>query len=151
MSCAAPQPLNAQTEHVVIADEPASPSVDRETTPIPASAVISGAPSITTASPSLDSPCPPIRRQLSHDQGKRHWWVMEKSVDSLRNPFKEETVYISDTSLYFKHNFAKLIHKTLALPLKKKVFMLTTIVQTSPSSNFLPQGNAQKEQEARYW
>ncbi|XP_076000790.1 rho GTPase-activating protein 21 isoform X2 [Genypterus blacodes] len=60
--------LDESLDSIPFIDEPASPGVDRETTPIPASAVISGAPSITTASPSLDSPCPPIRRQLSHDQ-----------------------------------------------------------------------------------
>lgn len=75
--------LCAHTEFfIVIIDEPISPSVDREAAPIPPSAVISVAPSITTGPSSPGSPCPPIRRQLSHDQGKQHWvgWVMDVSV-----------------------------------------------------------------------
>ncbi|XP_019734644.1 rho GTPase-activating protein 21 isoform X1 [Hippocampus comes] len=49
-------------------DEPVSPSVDRNAAPIPPSAVISVPPSVATGPSSPDSPCPPIRRQLSHDQ-----------------------------------------------------------------------------------
>lgn len=58
------------TKCFVFIDEPVSPSVDREAAPIPPSAVISVAPS--TAPSGQGSPCPPIRRQLSHDQGKSH-------------------------------------------------------------------------------
>lgn len=47
--------------------------MDREAAPIPPSAVVSVAPSITTGPSSPGSPCPLIRRQLSHDQGKFHW------------------------------------------------------------------------------
>lgn len=66
--------ISAQIQHfLVLIDEPVSPSVDREAAPIPPSAVISVAPSIATAPSSQDSPCPPIRRQLSHDQGKLPW------------------------------------------------------------------------------
>lgn len=54
----------------VTIDEPVSPSVDRNAAPIPPSAVISVPPSVATGPSSPDSPCPPIRRQLSHDQGK---------------------------------------------------------------------------------
>lgn len=50
-------------------DEPSSPSTDQDSAHIPASAVISGAPTITTIPPSPTSPSPLIRRQLSHDQG----------------------------------------------------------------------------------
>lgn len=53
----------------VTADEPSSPSVDLDSSPIPASAVISGAPTITTIPPSPTSPSALIRRQLSHDHG----------------------------------------------------------------------------------
>lgn len=62
---------------LIILDEPVSPSVDREAAPIPPSAVISVAPSITTGASSPSSPCPAIRRQLSHDQGKQYvvGWV----------------------------------------------------------------------------
>lgn len=51
------------------ADEPSSPSVDLDSSHIPASAVISGAPTISTIPPSPTSPSPLIRRQLSHDHG----------------------------------------------------------------------------------
>lgn len=57
---------------VIIIDEPISPSVDQESAPIPPSAVVSVAPSIITGASSPGSPCRPIRRQLSHDQGKQH-------------------------------------------------------------------------------
>lgn len=53
-----------------VSDEPSSPSIDRDTAHIPASAVISVTPVITTIPPSPTSPSPLIRRQLSHDQGK---------------------------------------------------------------------------------
>ena len=51
-------------------DEPSSPSIDLDSTIIPASVVISAAPVITTIPPSPTSSSPLIRRQLSHDQGK---------------------------------------------------------------------------------
>lgn len=59
--------------HIVLTlslDEPVSPSVDQEAAPIPPSAVISVAQSATAGPSSSASPCPTIRRQLSHDQGK---------------------------------------------------------------------------------
>lgn len=52
-------------------DEPASPSVDHDGSHIPASAVISGAQAVISDSPSPTTPSPLMRRQLSHDQGKR--------------------------------------------------------------------------------
>lgn len=60
--------LDESLDSIPFIDEPVSPSVDREAAPIPPSAVISVAPSITTGPSSQGSPCPPIRRQLSHDQ-----------------------------------------------------------------------------------
>ncbi|XP_037538147.1 rho GTPase-activating protein 21 isoform X1 [Nematolebias whitei] len=60
--------LDESLDSIPFIDEPVSPSVDREAAPIPPSAVISVAPSIATAPSSQGSPCPPIRRQLSHDQ-----------------------------------------------------------------------------------
>ncbi|XP_056149672.1 rho GTPase-activating protein 21 [Lampris incognitus] len=69
--------LDESLDSIPFIDEPASPSVDREAARIPASAVISVAPSTTTANASPTSPCPPIRRQLSHDQ------------ESLRNALLE--------------------------------------------------------------
>ncbi|TWW73922.1 Rho GTPase-activating protein 21 [Takifugu flavidus] len=68
-------------------DEPISPSVDQEAALIPPSAVISVAQSVTTGTSSPGSPCPPIRRQLSHDQ------------ESLRSALLEsETVSKSERS-----------------------------------------------------
>uniref|UniRef100_A0A3B3D1Y0 Rho GTPase activating protein 21b n=1 Tax=Oryzias melastigma TaxID=30732 RepID=A0A3B3D1Y0_ORYME len=60
--------LDESLDSIPFIDEPVSPSVDREATHIPPSAVISVAPSIATAPSSQGSPCLPIRRQLSHDQ-----------------------------------------------------------------------------------
>uniref|UniRef100_A0A1A7YUI3 Rho GTPase activating protein 21b n=1 Tax=Iconisemion striatum TaxID=60296 RepID=A0A1A7YUI3_9TELE len=60
--------LDESLDSIPFIDEPVSPSVDKEATPIPPSAVISVAPSIATAPSSQGSPGPPIRRQLSHDQ-----------------------------------------------------------------------------------
>uniref|UniRef100_A0A8C9ZIE5 Rho GTPase activating protein 21b n=1 Tax=Sander lucioperca TaxID=283035 RepID=A0A8C9ZIE5_SANLU len=60
--------LDESLDSIPFIDEPISPSVDQEAAPIPPSAVISVAPAITTGPPSPGSPCPPIRRQLSHDQ-----------------------------------------------------------------------------------
>uniref|UniRef100_A0A8C7SJ20 Rho GTPase activating protein 21b n=1 Tax=Oncorhynchus mykiss TaxID=8022 RepID=A0A8C7SJ20_ONCMY len=63
--------LEESLDSIPFIDEPASPSVDHEATSIPASAVISGVPAVLPLNPS-SSPCPFIRRQMSHDQGKRH-------------------------------------------------------------------------------
>ncbi|XP_028327727.1 LOW QUALITY PROTEIN: rho GTPase-activating protein 21-A [Gouania willdenowi] len=60
--------LDESLDLIPFIDEPVSPSVDREAVPIPPSAVISVAPSITSGPSSQGSPCLPIRRQLSHDQ-----------------------------------------------------------------------------------
>ncbi|XP_069013488.1 rho GTPase-activating protein 21 isoform X8 [Embiotoca jacksoni] len=60
--------LDESLDSIPFIDEPVSPSVDREAAPIPPSAVISVAPSIATGPSSQGSPCPTIRRQLSHDQ-----------------------------------------------------------------------------------
>ncbi|XP_077376786.1 rho GTPase-activating protein 21 isoform X2 [Festucalex cinctus] len=60
--------LDESLDSIPFIDEPVSPSVDRDAAPIPPSAVISVPPSIATGPSSPDSPCPPIRRQLSHDQ-----------------------------------------------------------------------------------
>uniref|UniRef100_A0A4W6DWY8 Rho GTPase activating protein 21 n=1 Tax=Lates calcarifer TaxID=8187 RepID=A0A4W6DWY8_LATCA len=61
--------LDDSLDSIPFIDEPSSPSIDQDSTHIPASAVISGAPIITTIPPSPTSPSPLIRRQLSHDQG----------------------------------------------------------------------------------
>ncbi|XP_057179253.1 rho GTPase-activating protein 21 isoform X3 [Triplophysa rosa] len=58
-------------------DEPSSSCNDHDTTHIIASAVISSTPVITTIPPSPTSPCPIIRRQLSHDQDSLRLTVLE--------------------------------------------------------------------------
>lgn len=74
--------ISVLTLNVVITDEPISPSVDQNAAPIPPSAVISVAPSVMTGPSTPGSPCPPIRRQLSHDQGKLHLvgWMIDATV-----------------------------------------------------------------------
>ena len=64
--------------------------MDREAAPIPPSAVISVAQSITTGPSSPDSPCPPIRRQLSHDQGKQIGLVFVNQGFALQNALVEK-------------------------------------------------------------
>uniref|UniRef100_A0A3Q3AL69 Rho GTPase activating protein 21b n=1 Tax=Kryptolebias marmoratus TaxID=37003 RepID=A0A3Q3AL69_KRYMA len=60
--------LDESLDSIPFIDEPVSPSVDREAAPIPPSVVVSVPPSVATAPSSQGSPCPPICRQLSHDQ-----------------------------------------------------------------------------------
>uniref|UniRef100_A0A8C0YNG3 Rho GTPase activating protein 21 n=1 Tax=Cyprinus carpio carpio TaxID=630221 RepID=A0A8C0YNG3_CYPCA len=67
--------LDDSLDSIPFIDEPSSSSNDRDTTHIPASAVISSTPIITTIPPSPTSPSPVIRRQLSHDQGKEHFSI----------------------------------------------------------------------------
>ncbi|XP_035491309.1 rho GTPase-activating protein 21 isoform X2 [Scophthalmus maximus] len=74
--------LDESLDSIPFIDEPVSPSVDREATPIPPSAVISVAPSITTGPSSPGSPCPTIRRQLSHDQESLRSALLESETAS---------------------------------------------------------------------
>ncbi|XP_060900705.1 rho GTPase-activating protein 21 isoform X1 [Labrus mixtus] len=74
--------LDESLDLIPFIDEPTSPSVDRDAAPIPPSAVISVAPSITTGPSSPDSPCPPIRRQLSHDQESLRSALLESETAS---------------------------------------------------------------------
>ncbi|XP_010764629.1 rho GTPase-activating protein 21 isoform X3 [Notothenia coriiceps] len=74
--------LDESLDSIPFIDEPISPSVDREAAPIPPSAVISVAQSITTGPSSPDSPCPPIRRQLSHDQESLRSALLESDTAS---------------------------------------------------------------------
>ncbi|CDQ59079.1 unnamed protein product [Oncorhynchus mykiss] len=59
--------LDDSLDSIPFIDEPSSPSIDHDTSHIPASAVISVTPIITTIPPSPTSPSPLIRRQRSHD------------------------------------------------------------------------------------
>uniref|UniRef100_A0A8C7NXN8 Rho GTPase activating protein 21 n=1 Tax=Oncorhynchus mykiss TaxID=8022 RepID=A0A8C7NXN8_ONCMY len=63
--------LDDSLDSIPFIDEPSSPSIDHDTSHIPASAVISVTPIITTIPPSPTSPSPLIRRQRSHDHGKQ--------------------------------------------------------------------------------
>ncbi|KAM8850473.1 rho GTPase-activating protein 21 isoform 2-T2 [Spinachia spinachia] len=74
--------LDESLDSIPFIDEPISPSVDREAAPIPPSAVISVAPSIATGPPSPGSPCPTIRRQLSHDQDSLRSALLESDAAS---------------------------------------------------------------------
>ncbi|XP_039999291.1 rho GTPase-activating protein 21 isoform X2 [Xiphias gladius] len=92
--------LDESLDSIPFIDEPVSPSVDREAAPIPPSAVISVAPSITTGPSSPCSPCPTIRRQLSHDQESLRSALLEsesasktersKSYDEGLDNYQEE-------------------------------------------------------------
>ncbi|XP_058499663.1 rho GTPase-activating protein 21 isoform X2 [Solea solea] len=74
--------LDESLDSIPFIDEPVSPSVDREATPIPPSAVISVAPSIISGSSTPGSPCPTIRRQLSHDQESLRSALLESETAS---------------------------------------------------------------------
>ncbi|XP_029308568.1 LOW QUALITY PROTEIN: rho GTPase-activating protein 21 [Cottoperca gobio] len=74
--------LDESLDSIPFIDEPISPSVDQDAAPIPPSAVISVAPSITTGPSSPGSPCPPIRRQLSHDQESLRSALLESDTAS---------------------------------------------------------------------
>ncbi|XP_077954737.1 rho GTPase-activating protein 21-B isoform X3 [Gasterosteus aculeatus] len=74
--------LDESLDSIPFIDEPISPSVDREAAPIPPSAVISVAPSMATGPSSPGSPCPTIRRQLSHDQDSLRSALLESDAAS---------------------------------------------------------------------
>ncbi|KAM3604471.1 uncharacterized protein V6R79_011503 [Siganus canaliculatus] len=92
--------LDESLDSIPFIDEPASPSVDREGAHIPPSAVVSVAQSIATGPSSPGSPCPPIRRQLSHDQESLRSALLEsesasktersKSYDEGLDNYQEE-------------------------------------------------------------
>uniref|UniRef100_A0AAR2KV60 Rho GTPase activating protein 21a n=1 Tax=Pygocentrus nattereri TaxID=42514 RepID=A0AAR2KV60_PYGNA len=69
--------LDDSLDSIPFIDEPSSPSVDHDNTHIPASAVISSTPVITTIPPSPTSPSAVIRRQLSHDQDSLRLTILE--------------------------------------------------------------------------
>nr|XP_046265556.1 rho GTPase-activating protein 21 isoform X2 [Scatophagus argus] len=93
--------LDESLDSIPFIDEPISPSVDQEAAPIPPSAVVSVAPSITTCPTSPGSTCPPIRRQLSHDQESLRSALLEsesasktersKSYDEGLDNYQEES------------------------------------------------------------
>ncbi|XP_035269987.1 rho GTPase-activating protein 21-like isoform X5 [Anguilla anguilla] len=69
--------LDDSLDSIPFIDEPSSPSIDHDAAHIPASAVISVTPIITTIPPSPTSPSPLIRRQLSHDQDSLRLSILE--------------------------------------------------------------------------
>lgn len=90
--------LDGSLDSIPFIDEPSSPSIDQDSTHIPASAVISVAPVITTIPPSPTSPL--IRRQLSHDQDSLRLTIIEsdsaktersKSCDEGLDNYREES------------------------------------------------------------
>uniref|UniRef100_A0A671L0V8 Rho GTPase-activating protein 21-like n=1 Tax=Sinocyclocheilus anshuiensis TaxID=1608454 RepID=A0A671L0V8_9TELE len=96
--------LNDSLDLIPFIDEPSSSSNDHDTTHIPASAVISSTPIITTIPPSPTSPSPVIRRQLSHDQDSLRLTILEsdsgtktersRSFDEGLDNYREERGYV---------------------------------------------------------
>ncbi|KAL7887709.1 hypothetical protein AOLI_G00054300, partial [Acnodon oligacanthus] len=79
--------LDDSLDSIPFIDEPSSPSVDHDNTHIPASAVISSTPVITTIPPAPTSPSTVIRRQLSHDQDSLRLTILESdSGTKTRGP-----------------------------------------------------------------
>ncbi|KAM6971702.1 rho GTPase-activating protein 21a isoform 2-T2 [Tautogolabrus adspersus] len=93
--------LDDSLDSIPFIDEPSSPSIDLDSSLIPAGSVISGAPIITTIPPSPTSPSPFIRRQLSHDQDSLRLTIIEsdsgtksersKSCDEGLDNYREES------------------------------------------------------------
>ncbi|XP_029384860.1 rho GTPase-activating protein 21a isoform X2 [Echeneis naucrates] len=83
--------LDDSLDSIPFIDEPSSPSIDQDSSHIPACAVIAGAPIITTIPPSPPSPSPLIRRQLSHDQDSGSKTERSKSYDEGLDNYREES------------------------------------------------------------
>uniref|UniRef100_A0AAQ5XGX3 Rho GTPase activating protein 21a n=1 Tax=Amphiprion ocellaris TaxID=80972 RepID=A0AAQ5XGX3_AMPOC len=102
--------LDDSLDSIPFIDEPSSPSIDLDSAHIPASAVISGTPIITTIPPSPTSPSPLIRRQLSHDQGM---FFPHRSIDSGTKTERSKSYdegldnYREETHLFFLAYFVQ--------------------------------------------
>ncbi|XP_074549142.1 rho GTPase-activating protein 21a isoform X2 [Halichoeres trimaculatus] len=93
--------LDDSLDSIPFIDEPSSPSMDLDSSHLPACSVLSGAPIITTIPPSPTSPSPFIRRQLSHDQDSLRLTIIEsdsgtksersKSYDEGLDNYREES------------------------------------------------------------
>uniref|UniRef100_A0A665X5W8 Rho GTPase activating protein 21a n=1 Tax=Echeneis naucrates TaxID=173247 RepID=A0A665X5W8_ECHNA len=98
--------LDDSLDSIPFIDEPSSPSIDQDSSHIPACAVIAGAPIITTIPPSPPSPSPLIRRQLSHDQGVFLYFILiQSSEDSGSRRDSSSDVFCDATKeglLHFK-------------------------------------------------
>ncbi|XP_047205122.1 rho GTPase-activating protein 21-like isoform X2 [Girardinichthys multiradiatus] len=68
--------LDDSLDSIPFIDEPSSPSIDQDSTHIPASVLISSTPLIATIPPSPTSSSPLIRRHLSHDQDSLHLTII---------------------------------------------------------------------------
>ncbi|XP_038147054.1 rho GTPase-activating protein 21 [Cyprinodon tularosa] len=68
--------LDDSLDSIPFIDEPSSPSIDLDSTHIPASVLISTTPVITTIPPSPSSSSPLLRRHLSHDQDALHLTII---------------------------------------------------------------------------
>uniref|UniRef100_A0A8C7D257 Rho GTPase activating protein 21 n=1 Tax=Oncorhynchus kisutch TaxID=8019 RepID=A0A8C7D257_ONCKI len=77
--------LDDSLDSIPFIDEPSSPSIDHDTSHIPASAVISVTPIVTTIPPSPTSPSPLIRRQRSHDHGKVTLFFLTNCAGTVSN------------------------------------------------------------------
>uniref|UniRef100_A0A4W5JSJ3 Rho GTPase activating protein 21 n=1 Tax=Hucho hucho TaxID=62062 RepID=A0A4W5JSJ3_9TELE len=95
--------LDDSLDSIPFIDEPSSPSIDHDTSHIPASAVISVTPIVTTIPPSPTSPSPLIRRQRSHDHGKV---TVDRSSEDSGSRRDSSSDIFSDASkegmLYFR-------------------------------------------------
>uniref|UniRef100_A0A3Q1JRY1 Uncharacterized protein n=1 Tax=Anabas testudineus TaxID=64144 RepID=A0A3Q1JRY1_ANATE len=91
--------LDDSLDSIPFIDEPSSPSIDQDSTHIPASAVISVAPVITTIPPSPTSPSPLIRRQLSHDQDSLRLTIVES--DSVTKSERSKSCDEVDPTVVF--------------------------------------------------
>ncbi|KAL1279796.1 hypothetical protein QQF64_014396 [Cirrhinus molitorella] len=82
--------LDESLDSIPFIDEPASPSVDHDGSHIPASAVISGAQTVISDSPSPTTPSPLMRRQLSHDQESLRNAILESGAKTERSKSYDE-------------------------------------------------------------
>ncbi|XP_053717005.1 rho GTPase-activating protein 21-like isoform X2 [Synchiropus splendidus] len=93
--------LDDSLDSIPFIDEPSSPSIDQDSSNIPASSLISVAPVITTIPPSPPSPSPLMRRQMSHDQDSLRLTIIEsdsgtktersKSYDEGLDNYREQS------------------------------------------------------------
>uniref|UniRef100_A0A672T148 Rho GTPase activating protein 21 n=1 Tax=Sinocyclocheilus grahami TaxID=75366 RepID=A0A672T148_SINGR len=90
--------LDESLDSIPFIDEPASPSVDHDGSHIAASAVISGAQSVISDSPSPTTPSPLMRRQLSHDQESLRNAILESGTKTERSKSYDEVSFKSDGS-----------------------------------------------------
>uniref|UniRef100_A0A3Q3JDF4 Rho GTPase activating protein 21a n=1 Tax=Monopterus albus TaxID=43700 RepID=A0A3Q3JDF4_MONAL len=91
--------LDDSLDSIPFIDEPSSPSIDQASTHIPASALISGVPIITTIPPSPTSASVLIQRQFSHDQDSLRLRIIESDsgTKTERSKSCDEAVLCNQT------------------------------------------------------